>query len=235
LVVQEFGDELLIYDQQTDVAHCLSSVAAVVWRMCEGGASLQDIANRISVDRLGGSSAPEDAEILAQAAVTELEEKSLLIGNGPGAEGISRRHVLRRMAGVGAAALAAPLVVSAAVPKPAEAAGSPPGCGIVGATCTPPNSHNSANTCCTSTGNNCSPAGICSTCLLNGDAVTCAAPYSNTSCCSGTCASTGVCATCTTSGVAPASGCAGTPANQPNPLCCAGQCGTGSTGKTLCA
>jgi hypothetical protein len=125
LVVQQFGNELLIYDRRTDVAHCLAETAALVWRACEGGATLDQLAASV----VGHTAA--DGETNALQALAALEEKGLLDEAGGG---VSRRHALRKMAGVGAGALLAPLVVSAAVPKSAEAFGSPNTCGSPAAT-----------------------------------------------------------------------------------------------------
>ena len=134
IVVEAVIDEVLIYDQRSDVAHCLGDIAAVVWRTCEGGATLGEIAEQIIARALAGSS--DDATELANTAVSELREKGLLETSGVGAGLLSRRHALRRMAGVGAAAVVAPLVVSAAVPKSASAHGSPASCKSLGQACT---------------------------------------------------------------------------------------------------
>jgi hypothetical protein len=117
LVVQELGDELLIYDRRTDVAHCLSSVAALVWRTCEGGASVDEL-----VSGIGQRDGYEDPQALVLAAVDELAEKGLLEGHPSDSSAVTRRQAIRRMAGVGAAAVAAPLIVSAAVKTPYAAA-----------------------------------------------------------------------------------------------------------------
>src|SRR5690348_3245510 len=76
LVVEGLGDELLIYDRRSDVAHCLGSTATLVWRTCEGGASLDDIAHQLTT--YGIATSDEDAVEVAQIAVSELEEKGLL-------------------------------------------------------------------------------------------------------------------------------------------------------------
>ena len=115
IVVDEVVDELLIYDRRADVAHCLGEIAATVWRTCEGGATLGEVAEQLVARDLADSS--DDAAELADTAVAELVEKGLLKTSGIGADRVSRRQALRRMAGVGAAALVAPLVVSAAVPN----------------------------------------------------------------------------------------------------------------------
>lgn len=113
LVVQDVGDELLIYDRSTDVAHCLAKTAAVVWRTCKEGASLDDLTARLAT-----TTEAANAEALAIRALEELADKGLL---SSAATGVSRRQALKRMAGAGIAATAAPLVVSAAVATPAQA------------------------------------------------------------------------------------------------------------------
>jgi hypothetical protein len=200
VVVEALGDELLIYDRRTDVAHCVGSVATLVWRTCDGGASLDEIARQI-VAR-GIASAGEDAIEVARAAVSELEDKGLLESHGVGADGVSRRHALRQMAGVGAAAVVAPLVVSAAVPKSAAAFGSPPTCRTTGQTCTPPGSTNATNTCCTGSAtasDYCTAGGICAACFAPNTTPTPACPGGN---------------------------------NMPNFACCSGFCGNGSNAST---
>ena len=170
IVVDEVVDELLIYDRRADVAHCLSEIAATVWRACEGGATLSEIAEQIIARDLAGSS--DEATELADTAVAELIEKGLLQTSGIGADRVSRRQALRRMVGVGAAAVVAPLVVSAAVPKSALAHGSPASCVQTGSACSHEKTINSANNnnCCTSTGDYCSanPTAVCTTCVGSG-------------------------------------------------------------------
>src|SRR5687767_10027501 len=36
LVIEELGDELLVYDERQHRAHCLSPTAVRVWRACDG-------------------------------------------------------------------------------------------------------------------------------------------------------------------------------------------------------
>jgi hypothetical protein len=67
----------------------------------------------------------EEARTLAEAAVSELGENGLLEQHSNFiAERVPRRQALRRIAGVGVAAVAGPLVVSAAIPGAALAASS---------------------------------------------------------------------------------------------------------------
>lgn len=36
IIVQEIGDETLVYDVSSREAHCLNRTAAMVWRACDG-------------------------------------------------------------------------------------------------------------------------------------------------------------------------------------------------------
>jgi hypothetical protein len=115
LVVQELGDESLVYDRESDVAHCLSPIAARVWRACDGRRDLPGLA------RL--SAASED--VVAEA-VAELWKKKLLVAepwrSDEPAAGVSRRRALRRIGLAGLAAAPLPLIVSAVVGTPLAAA-----------------------------------------------------------------------------------------------------------------
>ena len=179
VVVEELIDEVLVYDRRGDVAHCLSEIAATVWRTCEGGATLDEVAEQIVARDLAGSS--DEAMELADTAVAELVEKGLLETSGVGASRVSRRQALRRMAGVGAAAVVAPLVVSAAVPNSAAAVGS---CAGLGVGCF---SANSVSNCCPML--YCNNSSVCTTCLPNGDGSPCSADTAY-QCCSGICNTT---------------------------------------------
>lgn len=184
LIVEDVGEEALIYDTRTDTAHSLNSVAAAVWRAAHDGATVSQLVEHTSAD-----------EDLVVIALSELHEKGLMDGSEFAAPRISRRRALGRMAAVGAAAAAAPFIVSATVPK-AEAAGSPPSCRAVGQTCT--GTTFASNNCCSSTscGNNspvCSTSGTCTCCTPAGTkpgGSNCSASNAYM-CCSGRCATTG--------------------------------------------
>jgi hypothetical protein len=124
LVVQELGDESLVYDRDTDVAHCLSATAARVWRACDGQRDLGSVA------ALTGLS-----EDLVSDALVELSGKKLLadgslVSASLGVDhGVSRRQALKRIAGAGLAATSLPLIVSATAGTPLAFAS--------GITCTP--------------------------------------------------------------------------------------------------
>ncbi len=44
LLVQEVGDELVVYDQKRHVAHSLNRTAALVWQNCDGQRTVADLA-----------------------------------------------------------------------------------------------------------------------------------------------------------------------------------------------
>jgi hypothetical protein len=115
LLEETVGEELLLYDQNSHIAHCLSPIAACVWRHCDGERNLTDLAV------LAGAN-----EDLVADALHELREKDLLDAQsaliGSIVPGESRREAIGRIARYGAAAAAVPLVVSATAATPAMAA-----------------------------------------------------------------------------------------------------------------
>lgn len=109
LIVEDVGDEVLVYDQRTDQAHCLSRHAAMVWRVCDGATSPAEIATALEVD--------PDTVV---RAVEELDGCGLL--DSTPIPGVTRREMTLRMAKVGGAAAAAPMIYSIMAPTPALAA-----------------------------------------------------------------------------------------------------------------
>ncbi len=121
LLEETVGEELLLYDQESHTAHCLSSVAACVWRHCDGEHDMTGLANL-----LGASD-----ELIA-GALHELREKDLLDPEPQlmqsTAPGVSRRDMIGRAARYGAAAAAGSLIVSATAATPAMASSGEEGC-----------------------------------------------------------------------------------------------------------
>jgi hypothetical protein len=112
LVVEELGDELLVYVLDTDEAHSLDPAAVAIWRACDGTTTTADIAARLNLD---------DGAV--QATLERLAELNLLTGEAPVvAVTHSRRAVLRRGLVAGAAgAVAIPVIRSIVAPAPAHA------------------------------------------------------------------------------------------------------------------
>ena len=47
LVIQELPDEVLVYDLESDRAHCLNQTAAFVWQRCDGRNTTEQIARKL--------------------------------------------------------------------------------------------------------------------------------------------------------------------------------------------
>jgi len=116
LVVQEMPDEVLVYDLDTNKAHCLNRSAARVWRACDGNSSVADIVR--DFDANGGGKVTEDFVWLA---IDQLSENGLLENElAPRFAGQSRRQVLKT---IGLASLVAlPVISSLVAPQKALAA-----------------------------------------------------------------------------------------------------------------
>lgn len=121
LVITETGDELVVYDKERHHIHHLNHTSAVVWRLCDGRRSIDDVANDGSIE-LG---AAIDEEVV-RAALTYLADAGLLSGEmsgGTSPQRGSRRALVRRAAIKGA--IVAPLVMSMTAPTAAMASSCP--------------------------------------------------------------------------------------------------------------
>ena len=112
---REFGEEVLVYDLQRDVGHCLNSTAAAIWKLCDGNNSPSQITRAFSRKL----SARVD-ESVVRLALDQLANANLLVEPKVPVEYLSRRVAVRRI-GL-AAAIALPLVTSIVAPMPAQAA-----------------------------------------------------------------------------------------------------------------
>jgi hypothetical protein len=111
LVVQEVPDEVLVYDLDTNKAHCLNKAAAAVWKSCDGTKSVSDIARVVEIEL--GSNVNDDFVWLA---IDQLGENNLLDGEMRSTfAGQTRREVLRKI-GL-ASVIAIPMIASLAAPK----------------------------------------------------------------------------------------------------------------------
>jgi hypothetical protein len=137
VVKERIGDELVVYDQVGDVAHCLSADAAGVWEHCDGRRSPEQISEELGLELA-----------VVERALRELRACSLLDEVHDGG-GFSRREATLRIVKVGGAALTAPLIYSVAVPSAAAAAS---GSLCVGVTCVPLDQCHVAGTCDPTTG-----------------------------------------------------------------------------------
>ena len=118
LVVQEMPGEMLVYDTETNKAHCLNDSAAFVWISCDGVNTVSDIVREFETNSKG--TVTEDFVWLA---IDQLSSKGLLEAKvEPKFKGKSRRDVLKTIGLVSVAAL--PIIASLAAPQSALAATS---------------------------------------------------------------------------------------------------------------
>ena len=144
LVVQEMPDEVLVYDLDTNKAHCLNQSAALVWRSCDGKNSVADIVREF--ESTGAGSVSEDFVWLA---IDQLTENGLLENSvSPRFKGQSRRQVLKTI-GL-ASVVALPVIASLVAPQRAL--------GAISCQCT--SAANCAGTTCAST-TFCNQMGLC--------------------------------------------------------------------------
>ena len=143
LVVQEMPDEVLIYDLDSNKAHCLNHSAATVWRSCDGSNSVLDIVRQFEKNNA------KITEDFVWLAIDQLKKNDLLANDVASRfQGQSRRQVLKT---IGLASIVALPVISSLVAPP-NALGAV-SCACQGpAFCT--------TLVCPST-NNCNGAGIC--------------------------------------------------------------------------
>ena len=118
LVVQEVPDEVLVYDVESNKAHCLNQSAALIWKSCDGNNSVSEIAKL--VENQAGGKVTEDFVWLA---IDQLGENNLLEKQiSSGVQGTSRREVIKKI-GL-ASMIAIPVIASLVAPQSAMAASS---------------------------------------------------------------------------------------------------------------
>lgn len=130
IVIQEFGNEILIYDLKSNKAYNLNETSALIWQLSNGDNTICEIAGNIT-KRLNSSINEE----FVWLALEQLRKENLIENKTEISslyQGISRREIIRR---VGLASMVAlPLVSSLVAPTAVSAAST---CAI--GTCRCPN------------------------------------------------------------------------------------------------
>ena len=118
LVVQEVPGELLVYDLDTNKAHCLNETAAMVWKACDGANSITDIVKIIE-----GQSEGSVNDDFVWLAIDQLSENNLLEKEMRVAfSGTSRREAIKK---IGLATMVGlPIIASLVAPQNVLAATS---------------------------------------------------------------------------------------------------------------
>ena len=90
LLVQDLGDELLVYDLERDKAHCLNRTAALIWQHCDGHTTLPELAQHVNAEL----KTEAGAEIVG-LALKQLSQRHLLDKEAAWMErAVSRRALL---------------------------------------------------------------------------------------------------------------------------------------------
>jgi hypothetical protein len=122
VIIEALGDELLVYDLDSDQAHSLDASAAAIWRACDGAVTVEGMSARVDL-----------SEAAVRSTVERLAALDLLAAGSFTRPTHSRRAVLRRGLVAGAAATAvAPLITSIVAPA---AAGTTSGCAQLNQSC----------------------------------------------------------------------------------------------------
>ena len=111
LVVEELGDEVLVYDLAVKNAHCLSPTAATVWRRCDGRTASSELALELGFD-----------ETQIAQALDELDRSDLLVSPVVPGDGLSRRELGLKVTKVAVGTATLPLILSIAAPAAAATA-----------------------------------------------------------------------------------------------------------------
>jgi Coenzyme PQQ synthesis protein D (PqqD) len=120
LLVEEVGNEFVVYDLKRGEVHLLNPVAALVWRSCDGRTTVAELAALLQ-DKLG----PSATEDLVRLALDELGAEHLLEEARPFRGMLSRQEAIKKLAAVAGVGLALPIVETMKAP-PARAAASLP-------------------------------------------------------------------------------------------------------------
>lgn len=115
LIIEEVGDELLVFDDGAQVAAALNRAAAAVFELCDGTRDVDGI-----VADLRSHTPPLGRDEVA-LALEELGNAGL-IDDVPDVSNPGRRAMLLKLGAGAAAALALPVVEALVAPTPAHAA-----------------------------------------------------------------------------------------------------------------
>lgn len=118
ILVQELEKELLLYDLSRDKVFCLNETSSLIWNLCDGENSIEDIRQKISL-RLRTNISEE----IIWLALDKLKTEQLLSNHGEiviDFNNLSRREVIKR-AGL-STMVALPLVLSIISPSAVNAA-----------------------------------------------------------------------------------------------------------------
>lgn len=116
LIVEELPDEVLVYDLNTDKAHCLNRMSALIWKNCDGEKSEGEIAQLLEQELESPVSLQVVMLGLQELAARGLLQEDEAIALRPQ---LSRRRLIQHL-GL-SAAIALPVIMSISAPAAAGA------------------------------------------------------------------------------------------------------------------
>ena len=118
ILVDQVGDETIVFDEERKEAHSLNRMASIVWRYCDGAHSITEIAHL-----LGNELGVETNDAIVDYALDKLASVHLLESEGADeSDQLTRRHAMKRVAAAGVAAVGLPAVLTVLTPTEAMAA-----------------------------------------------------------------------------------------------------------------
>ncbi len=126
LMIQEVGNEIVVYDQKNHASHSLNAMATRIWELCDGHNTIDDIAQLLKEELNLPVDEDTDIRVLIWLTLEELERFHLLKNyrTEPIADSnISRRKVVKTATILGGFAIGSmfPVVRSIIAPAPAIA------------------------------------------------------------------------------------------------------------------
>jgi hypothetical protein len=78
LIIQEVDDELVVYDREKNISHCLNRMAAIVWSFCNGQNTVEEIATLLEQELYISADDDVNMKELVELTLQELESFSLI-------------------------------------------------------------------------------------------------------------------------------------------------------------
>jgi hypothetical protein len=116
VIFEELEDEIVIYDEHDNEAHCLDAIAAFVWSRCDGERTVKQLRSELSHHLDQPVSKQQIMDLLAMMNAKNLLEPEQMAGDH---KPLSRRKVLHRAVVVGTVGVSIQSIVA---PTPTHAA-----------------------------------------------------------------------------------------------------------------
>lgn len=126
LIAKALENELLLFESESNTAHCLNAMAAQIWTACEQQRTAAEITEFLQLQT------PDLQEEIVFECLKRMADGGVLEVIHPDSVSLQRRALIRR-AGLVAAALLPIAITSVVIPPAAEAAS----CAQLGQACSP--------------------------------------------------------------------------------------------------